>query len=84
MKTRSSTKPEVYIVADHQCTADYPLGRIGSCLRHGMVRGPSPFIVNFFKYLINVHVFVKQHKLVDLVQYIVLVELKVFFFVFTV
>ena len=44
-----------------------------------MVRGPSPFIVNFFKYLINVHVFVKQHKLVDLVQYIVLVELKVFF-----
>ena len=44
-----------------------------------MVRGPGPFIVNFFLYLINVHVFVKQHKLVDLVQYIVLVELKVFF-----
>jgi len=33
----------------------------------------------FFKYLINLHVFVKQHKLVNLVQYIVLVELKVFF-----
>ena len=34
--------------------ADYPLGRIGSCLRPGMVRGPGPFIVNFFlKYLIN-------------------------------
>jgi len=28
--------------------ADYPLGRIGSCLRPGMVRGPGPFIVNFF------------------------------------
>jgi len=29
--------------------ADYPLGRIGSCLklRPGMVRGPGPFIVNF-------------------------------------
>jgi len=26
--------------------ADYPLGRIGSCLRPGMVRGPGPFIVN--------------------------------------
>ena len=48
-----------------------------------MVRGPGPFIVNFL-YLINVHVFVKQHKLVDLVQYIVLVELNVFFFVFIV
>ena len=36
--------------------------------RHG-ARGPGPFIVNF-SYLINVHVFVKQHKLVDLVQYI--------------
>jgi len=58
--------------------ADYPLGRIGSCLRPGTVRGPGPFIVNFL-YLINVHVFVKQHKLVDVVQYIVLVELKVFF-----
>jgi len=23
--------------------ADYPLGRIGSCLRPGMVRGPGPF-----------------------------------------
>ena len=32
--------------------ADYPLGRIGSCLRPGMVRGPGPFIVNFL-YLIN-------------------------------
>ena len=28
--------------------ADYPLGRIGSCLRPGMVRGPGPFILNFF------------------------------------
>jgi len=28
--------------------ADYSLGRIGSCLRPGMVRGPGPFIVNFF------------------------------------
>ena len=28
--------------------ADYLLGRIGSCLRPGMVRGPGPFIVNFF------------------------------------
>jgi len=44
-----------------------------------LVRGPGPFIVNFCLYLINVHVFVKQHKLVDLVLYIVLVELKVFF-----
>jgi len=26
----------------------YPLGRIRSCLRPGMVRGPGPFIVNFF------------------------------------
>jgi len=32
--------------------ADYSLGRIGSCLRPGMVRGPGPFIVNFL-YLIN-------------------------------
>jgi len=29
--------------------------------------------------MLDVPVFVKQHKLVDLVQYIVLVELKVFF-----
>jgi len=29
--------------------------------------------------MLDVHVFVKQHKLVDLVQYIVLIELKVFF-----
>ena len=32
--------------------ADYPLGRIGSCLRPGMVRGPGPFIL-IFLYLIN-------------------------------
>jgi len=44
-----------------------------------MVRGPGPVHCEFFLYLINVYVFVKQHKLVDLVQYIVLVELKVFF-----
>ena len=31
--------------------ADYPLGRIGSCLMPGMVPGPGPFIVNFL-YLI--------------------------------
>ena len=31
-----------------QSVADYPLGRIGSCLRPGMMRGPGPFIVNFF------------------------------------
>jgi len=73
--------------------ADYPLGRIGSCLRPGMVRGPGPFKEKrekcFFKhvfhyfiiskllcivFMLDVHVFVKQHKLVDLVQYIVLVE----------
>jgi len=46
--------------------ADYPLGRIGSCLRPGMVRGPARSLW-IFLYLINVHVFVKQHKLVDLV-----------------
>jgi len=45
--------------------------------RHGA--GARPVHCEFFKYLFNVHVFVKQHKLVDLVQYIVLVELKVFF-----
>ena len=26
-----------------ESVADYPLGRIGSCLRPGMVRGPGPF-----------------------------------------
>ena len=31
-----------------KAVADYPLGRIGSCLRPGMVRGPGPFVVNFF------------------------------------
>ena len=45
--------------------------------RHGA--GARPVHCEFFLYLINVHVFVKQHKLVDLVQYVVLVELKVFF-----
>jgi len=50
--------------------------------RHGA--GARPVHCEFFLYLINVPVFVKQHKLVDLVQYIVLVELKVFFFVFIV
>ena len=70
--------------------ADYPLGRIGSCLRPGMVRGPGPFKEKrekcfFFNsfiiskllcivFMLDVHVFVKQHTLVDLVQYIVLVE----------
>jgi len=45
--------------------------------RHGA--GARPVHCEFLLYLINVHVFVKQYKLVDLVQYIVLVELKVFF-----
>ena len=36
--------------------------------RHGA--GARPCIV----FMLDVHVFVKQHKLVDLVQYIVLVE----------
>jgi len=45
--------------------------------RHGA--GARPIHCEFFLNSINVHVLVKQHKLVDLVQYIVLVELKVFF-----
>ena len=83
--------------------ADYPLGRIGSCLyiRPGMVRGPGPlkekrekcFIKTCFSFfyhfqasicivfMFDVHVFVKQHKLVDLVQYIVLVESIFFVFI---
>jgi len=76
-----------------ESVADYPLGRIGSCLRPGWVRGPGPFKEKrenvllkhvFYSfiiskllcivYMLDVYVFVKQHKLVDLVQYIVLVE----------
>ena len=67
--------------------ADYPLGRIGSCLRPGMVWGPGPFIVNVF---VAITMFSDQelHRvritrrddstmftmISDLVQYIVLVE----------
>jgi len=43
----------VFYSIDVSSVADYPLGRIGSCLRPGMVRGPGPFIVKFFLYLIN-------------------------------
>jgi len=84
--------------------ADYPLGRIGSCLRPGMVRGPGPFkekqenvlLKHVFHsfiiskllcivFMLDVHVFVKQHKLFDLVQYIVLVEsIFLFFYCITV
>ena len=32
------------------------------------------FQASMYRFMLDVHVFVKQHKLVDLVQYIVLVE----------
>jgi len=37
------------------------------------------FQASMYRFMLDVHDFVKQHKLVDLVQYIVLIELKVFF-----
>jgi len=69
--------------------ADYPLGRIGSCLRPAWCGGPArskkseknvllkhvfhSFIISkllCIVFMLDVHVFVKQHKLVDLVQYV--------------
>ena len=39
------------------------------------------FQASVYRFMLDVHVFVKQHKLVDLVQYIVLVE-SIFLFLF--
>jgi len=44
----SNTLLQLIQSVSSSAVADYPLGRIGSCLRPGIVRGPGPFVVNFF------------------------------------